>query len=437
MSHEFPTPDCLTRAANIHEETYGTPGTISGHAPGVWVTIGEHIDTFGGLALLHHVEQRVAVVASPREDSTVAVTASFAASLSDSSTQGTTVSESATFKEATHAIQEQSPHADEHGQPIEPPMPKGGLALRLTAVALNLMQRGVLSRESTGFNITVVSELPQGSGFYELAAMDAAFAVAAASRLNDRNEPPIRLKLAEACISAADSIAAFPAVCSVYHVLLRSQGTGMSVMNHADGALTQTPSMVGRNFSLVAARSPEGGLLDVPEEEAAEQQRIRQRFVSKASHAFGVDYVNLLPDATARVIQWLEANHQVLGPEGWPSTHEAAAWLRFWGGESERASTLLSAIRALDFPTASRLINASTEALNTDYGIAGTAIPLGQLLLKQGADSARPAAPGRSRTVAAVVPNENVTEVLEYLAGAGIEATKVATLSTLWRATEA
>ncbi|WP_161795985.1 galactokinase family protein [Corynebacterium renale] len=87
MSHEFPTPDCLTRAANIHEETYGTPGTISGHAPGVWVTIGEHIDTFGGLALLHHVEQRVAVVASPREDSTVAVTASFAASLSDSSTQ--------------------------------------------------------------------------------------------------------------------------------------------------------------------------------------------------------------------------------------------------------------------------------------------------------------------------------------------------------------
>lgn len=434
MSDHLPTPECLTRALELHHENHGTPGTIAGHAPGMWVTVGEHIDNFGGIALLHQVTPRVAVVASPRKDTTVAVKAHFAASLSNPDTAPDIFTDSATFEEATAAIQAQSPQADDKGQPVDPPIPSGGLALRLAAVTLNLMQRGVLSRESTGFDVTVVSELPHSSGFFELAAMDAAFAVAAATRLKDREEPPVRLKLAEACINAVDTVALFPAVRSVYHALLRSHGTGMSVMHHVDGALTQTPSMVGRNFSLIAARSPEGGLLDIPFEEAARQQRERQRFLTKATHAFGVELLELLPDAPARVIQWLEANHQVLGPHGLPTTAEAAAWLRFWQDETQRASGILSAIRALNFPEASALLNASADALNSDYGIAGTAVPLGQLLLQHGADNARPAAPGRSHTVAAVVPNEAVEEFLRYLRANGIEAARIETLATLERA---
>ena len=141
--------------------------------------------------------------------------------------------------------------------------------------------------------------------------------------------------------------------------------------------------------------------------------RRRQEFIETAAANFGVASLRQLPDATARVVQWVEARHTV-GDSSAPDPRRARAVLQRCEDETARALGAAQALR-------SQQIDALVNALHPHAGDAAdealaTPALLGQLACECGASVARPAAPGVSQSVLALVPAskaENFTSRME------------------------
>lgn len=460
------TTALTTATTRWHAELYGVAPVFLAHAPATWSVIGEHVDHAGGVVVMSLAGQRAAVSVSPREDHKFVV--HFRRdSLADARSTGEPASEedSTTVEEIATLFSQQQPDVDDSGKPTTPPLPRGGLVHRLGGIVWMMMQRQLLSRDTSGMNITVVSAITPNSGLGEYAAIDSALALALQSDAPDVDEAPLRARLAEVCAQAGELFSSTVTLRARYSAALRGAGAGtgsnagssagsrsgsgagaqVSVLDYADGSLTKAVHPVGRELAAFAVTVPQvistnddtshgdtnaGNTSpgDDSETTAATGQsdeiRTRNRFVDSARQAFGAQSLRLLPDAPARVTQWLSAVHQVHGTDGVPELHESRTWLDFHAAETERAQRFAHAIRSQRARDIWPLLRDSQQALQDDYTLDAS-MELAQLCQVRGAIGARAAAAGTSRAVIAYVDKKKAENFAHDLVADGLVVTRL------------
>lgn len=258
-----------------HTELYGVAPTFLAHAPATWSVIGEHVDHAGGVVIMSLAGQRAAVSVSPRQDHKFVV--HFRRdSLADArgNAQPAIAEQSTTAEEIATLFSQQQPDVDDSGKPTTPPLPRGGLAHRLGGIVWMMMQRQLLSRDTNGMNITVVSAITPESGLGEYAAIDSALALALQSDAPDVDEAPLRARLAEVCAQAGELFSSTVTLRARYSAALRGAGAGsnsgpgsnsgagagaqVSVLDYADGSLTKAVHPVTRELAAFAVTVPRG-----------------------------------------------------------------------------------------------------------------------------------------------------------------------------------
>lgn len=405
-----PTDHVVDRARAAHQQRVGAPTDHVASAPATWLLIGEHVDHYGGIVAAGLSDIRAAAAVSPRDDSTITVSYRL-----DEPDAPQVRAESTTLDTLSQLAAAQQSGVDEAGQPVPPPFPTGGLAERFGGVVSTMISRQLLSRETTGLDITVVTDIPAYSGLGGLAAADVAVALALLGGGEDPHDAPLRARLAEVCSQAVDVFAALPALRARHTAALRGNGEQISIIDYADGSVTQASHPLGDKFKAFIVTVPDSP----PAPQIGINLRIRQRFIDNACHAFGTESLRLLPDATQRVLDWLDAVHEVYPDQDHPAHADAARWLSFYATETDRALGVARSLRSRRGADLWPLLHQSQSALGSIYQLP-VAAELAELVTARGAIAARSAAAGVANAVIAYVPAEHAHIFSQDLADDGL-----------------
>lgn len=393
----------LDRVRQLHREETGVESTQVADAPGTWLVMGEHVDYAGGVTLIAQVSQRVAVAVSPRPDDLIKVTYQSTALDGVVTTTGeitlATVEERATTQQLVDV--------------------DSSIAARLGGIVWTMIHRQLLSRDTAGMDVTVVSDIPADAGLGAISSAEAAFALALLGEVEDRDEAPLRARLAEVCAQAADIFSHTPSLRSRYTAILRGAAGQVAVVNYADGSVTQAPHPTSANMRILAVIGPE---TEVDQTVAIQERR---RFLDSACRAFGTESLRLLPDAPTRVLDWLRAVHKVHGTDGQPSLEQATTWLTFDKEETARAEQLSRSLRSRRIEDLWDLMSESQAGLE-DYGLDAQS-DLAQLVLVRGAAGARAAVAGMSAAVIAGVDKRHADNFVADLSADGFTIVDVGT----------
>ncbi|MBC3185157.1 hypothetical protein H7347_00970 [Corynebacterium sp. zg-331] len=400
----LPSPSVMDRARALHRSHTSVPAFLGAQAPGTWCIVGEHTEAFGGTVVMLPLNLATAVVLSPREDGCVCLRGEFA---------GVRISL------ATARLRHTGTGSD--------------MAQRAARLITTLIQRQMLSRDTTGFDITVCSDVPLGSGLGARHSFDTALGLALYPEAHDASDAPARARLASACSQAAryldDSVVRTRHIAS-----LRGRPGRPCVVDYSDGSVTDVPALHSSEAVALAigvsGEDPHAIDSTSPSLNSKDQQA-RHRLIKDATHAFGTEYLRLLPDATPRVLDWLKAVFAVHGPQGYPSLEEAATLLAFWEAETRRSHRLVSLLRGRRTDEVPMLLNESRAAITEAYQEEHT--PLTQICLRHGAMSVRPAHAGLSRWVTVLVDAEHaaslhtriVQEEIATSGGQGLEVVRL------------
>lgn len=393
----------LDRVRQLHREETGVESTQVADAPGTWLVMGEHVDYAGGVTLIAQVSQRVAVAVSPRPDDLIKVTYQSTALDGVVTTTGeitlATVEERATTQQLVDV--------------------DSSIAARLGGIVWTMIHRQLLSRDTAGMDVTVVSDIPADAGLGAISSAEAAFALALLGEVEDRDEAPLRARLAEVCAQAADIFSHTPSLRSRYTAILRGAAGQVAVVNYADGSVTQAPHPTSANMRILAVIGPE---TEVDQTVAIQERR---QFLDAACRAFGTESLRLLPDAPTRVLDWLRAVHKVHGTDGQPSLEQATTWLTFDKEETARAEQLIRSLRSRRIEDLWELMSESQAGLE-DYGLDAQS-DLAQLVLVRGAAGARAAVAGMSAAVIAGVDKRHADNFVADLSADGFTIVDVGT----------
>lgn len=366
------------RARTAHEKRTGHAPAHVASAPATWILAGENVDHFGGATLIGLSSLRAAVAFSPRDDHRLVFAASAPASED---------------VVATAPL----------GEPADADHP---LAKRWGGLVHQLIQRQVLSRDTAGLDVTVVSDIPLGAGLGALWAADAAMCLALAAGHGEVNEAPFRARLADIASQAVDAYSSLTGLRSRHTAALRASGTGIAVIDYADGSLTEAPhpGREGVHFFSVAEKFGEA------DDGEVERIAAHRAFIDAACANFGVSSLRKLPDAIDRVVEWVTARRTV-GDETAPTPEQARAWVHFCEAETLRSMAVAKALRSRHTNDLFSLVNSPTEA-------RGLSLPdaLVQLCKTRGALAARPAATGTSKAVLALVSVRTADEFARTMA---------------------
>lgn len=394
------------RVIATHQELTGTAPTHIADAPATWVLIGENVDHYGGVTIVGLSDLRAAVAFSERDDDALHVTFRTA--------NGTELNDDTTLS----AIAERATarHSDPDAEP-EPVLEELGIATRFGGIINTLMSRQMLTRDTPGLNITVESDIPLGAGLGAMYAADVALALALLADNDDLDEAPLRSRIAEVCTQAVDQYSSMPVLRARHTTALRGKGETVSVIDYADGSVTQAPHPERAGVDVFAVAKDLGKADDSQAKLIAD----RRTFITKACQNFGTDSLRSIPDATPRTVEWLEAVRQVKDTEGMPTVDEAKAWLEFSENETLRALAVAKALR-------SRNTNDLFHLLDTPYHTHGLETPdeLVQLMSLRGAVAARPAAAGMSQAVIAFTPIQKSKNFAADLADDGFHVFPIA-----------
>lgn len=393
----------LDRVRQLHREETGVESTQVADAPGTWLVMGEHVDYAGGVTLIAQVSQRVAVAVSPRPDDLIKVTYQSTALDGVVTTTGeitlATVEERATTQQLVDV--------------------DSSIAARLGGIVWTMIHRQLLSRDTAGMDVTVVSDIPADAGLGAISSAEAAFALALLGEVEDRDEAPLRARLAEVCAQAADIFSHTPSLRSRYTAILRGAAGQVAVVNYADGSVTQAPHPTSANMRILAVIGPE---TEVDQTVAIQERR---QFLDAACRAFGTESLRLLPDAPTRVLDWLRAVHKVHGTDGQPSLEQATTWLTFDKEETARAEQLSRSLRSRRIEDLWDLMSESQAGLE-DYGLDAQS-DLAQLVLVRGAAGARAAVAGMSAAVIVGVDKRHADNFVADLSADGFTIVDVGT----------
>lgn len=396
------------RVVAAHQARTGEDPAHVAHAPATWLIIGEHVDHSGGVVLAALAEPEVAVALSPRDDDLVRV------QLHETTPTGVEKREDEVSMGVVGELAAvQQPGIDDRGRPVDPPAPEGGLAVQLGGIVWTMINRQLLSRDTGGLDVTVVSDIPDGAGLGDEAARDVAFVLALLGDAEEVREAPMRSRLAEVCAQAAEMFSPTPPLRSRYTVALRGQSDSVSVIDYADGSVTQAPHPQSEQLEFFAVT------VDQAQVDRSEEILRRRRFVQEACRAFGTESLRLLPDASPRVIEWLTAVHKVHGEDEVPSVGEAAAWLAFEEKETVRAQRLAQVLRSRRMDDIWPILAQSQSGLTGPYGLLGSEAMV-QLCLVRGAEGARAASAGNVEAVITGVEGRRAANLSRDLADDGL-----------------
>lgn len=395
----WPHPDelLIDRVAKLHQASYDATVPNAAVAPATWNLVGEHTDQVGGIVINATASYHVAVAASPRSDDTIMVTTHER----DIDGEEVTFTDSVTLSEiAQH-------HQDSQLQ-------KGGPEVRLGGVVWSMINRQYLSRETKGFNITVVSEIPARVGLGDEVATEVAFATILAGLGDHKFDAPLRARLADLCATSAQSFSAVPSFRARYTAALRGAPDKFNVVDYADGSVTHAPLLrdsEAYDSFLVAMPQHDGELADIAR---------REKFIDEAAAAFGVDNLRRLPDATDRVTQWLAALHKAGEADLQPGLDEAHRWLTFFDKEIERVCATAMLLRARKATEALALVRDSQRDLDSVYQV----VPekerqLAELCLARGASAARSSTAGLAHAVVVHAAAKKAANLMADLAEDG------------------
>jgi len=327
------------------------------------VLIGENVDHFGGVTLAGTASLRAAASVSPRSDGVISIAAN---------------------GPLGQEFSAQLPYDDQ---------PAHGLARRWWGLVHTLVQRQVLSRDTAGMDITVESDVPVGAGLGALYAADAAIALALAGSHDDVDTAPFRARLAEICSHAVATYSSQPVLRARHSVALRG-ADGVSVVDYADGSLTQAPHPSRHGVRVFSVSKELGAPFTQSRDAIAE----RRAFIDAACSNFGVSSLRQLPDAPGRAVQWVEAR-RAAGDEAAPEPEAARRWVQFCESETLRSLAAAKALRSRRANELFTLLNSPSES--HDLASPDALVALAR---KRGAVAARPAAIGTSDAVIAFVP---------------------------------
>lgn len=379
------------RVADVHREVTGADPKHSADAPGTFIVVGENADHFGGITIVGLTSVRAAVAVSPRNDDTISVHAEFAGRTTDDTASTSEIAELA-----------ESPETDSR------------YAVRFGGLVHSFVGRQMLSRETAGMDITVVSDVPLGAGLGALHAADAALGLALLAGDAEIDSAPLRTRIAEIASQSAKTFSPVPVLRARHSAALRGAGESVSVIDYADGSLTQAPHPSRAGMEVVAV----GTAFKEPFIDATVAEG--RAFIDEACANFGVTSLRQLPDAADRVVEWVDARRQVYGPESAPTPETARAWVTFSEAETAQAAAAAKALRSMridDFFT----------ILNQPLPTPGLPVPeqLVQLLELRGVTAARPAAAGMSQAVLAYVPEKSVHNAIADLTEDGLAVVAV------------
>lgn len=391
-SWPIPTVSAAERVAQAHRKAVGDPAAVA-DAPATYPVIGEHVDHYGGAVVMGLSSLRAAVAYSPRADGRVTVTTHYPGAQP--------VTDEISDEGIRQRAAQQQPGVDDHGHPTVAPVPVGGAAARVGGLVWTLIHRQLLSRDTGGLDVTVVNDIPRGVGLGADAAVDAALALALQAGDEDIDQAPARARLAETCSQSNEMFSAFPPLRARHTAALRGLGESVSVLDYADGSVTQAPHPVDSEHRAFLVGLPERRQPD--HSPGVDTVRRHRRFVEDACKAFGAESLRLLPDAPGRVLDWLRAVHQVRGTDGTPTVAEAAGWLNFDETETRRVVLTARALRSRRGEDIGSLLAESQRQLHPLLGV-DACDELAALCRSRGAVAARATAAGLASGVWALVP---------------------------------
>ena len=279
-----------------------------------------------------------------------------------------------------------------------------------------LINRQLLSRETSGMDITVVSDIPPHAGLGARSAMDVATALTLIGDHEELADAPMRARIADVCAQAVTLFSEVPPLRARHTAALRGAAETVSVIDYADNSVTQAPHPLGKEMSGFVVSVPAAG--DIAASVA--HIRARQRFVHDACHAFGTDSLRLLPDAAPRVIDWLTAVHEIDGPEGQPTLPDARNWLAFFDDETTRAQAVARSLRSRRGTELFSVLGSSQTELAAIYGL-DNAQQIAELSALRGAVGTRAASAGIANAVVAYVPVVKADHFADDLSEAGLD----------------
>ncbi|WPF65508.1 galactokinase family protein [Corynebacterium sp. 22KM0430] len=446
----LPSTSVMDRAKAHHLKEIEVLPTLGAQAPGTWCVIGEHTDEFGGTVVVSPLDLATAVVLSPRHDGVLSLRGEFA---------GTNI------PSVTVRIR----HAATNSAVLQ----------RAARLITTLIQRQILSRDTAGFDITVCSDVPLGSGLGALHSFDAALGLALYPEAHSPAEAPLRTRLASICSQAVRSLPGTQVLRARHIAALRGISGRPCVVNYSDGSVTDSLPLHSSRMVALAIGAPHSGMEPargnaenpvsskanatgttaqptIPADQSSTAEpptdhstvptqpttrpaaptsstaptastapglpehaspgntasrstpaSTQRRFIEDAAHAFGTEYLRLLPDSTPRVLDWLKAVYAVHDPQGYPSVEEASGLLRFWEEETQRSHHLVSLLRGRRGGEVPALLNESRLATVAAYGTASPALTnLTQACLELSAASVRPTRSGVSEWVAVLVEED-------------------------------
>lgn len=402
-----PQTPATTRVEQLHQSVTGNSPRHVASAPGTFMVIGENADHFGGVTVVGLAGVRAAVAVSPRVDNMIAVHADFAGQEISDQVEGAQLAQLSDSGFSSFAA------ADAPSTQDEPPR---GLAVRLGGLVNTLIGRQMLSRDTSGVDITVVSDIPLGSGLGALHATDAALCLALLADDSDIDTAPLRTRLAEIASQSAKTFSDVPVVRSRHSAAMRGAGGTVSVVDYADGSLTQAPHPIREDVRIFAVAA---GFDEVFADKADSVTKGRQ-FIDDACTNFGVSSLRQLPEASERVVEWVDARRQVNGADSAPTLEAARAWVVFCETETNQATLAAKALRSMHGDEFFAIINTPAQT-------PGLPVPeqLVELLTLRGARAARPAAAGMSQAVIAYVPAKDADNLMADLAADGLAVMEV------------
>ncbi|GAB3081651.1 galactokinase family protein [Corynebacterium aquatimens] len=283
------------------------------------------------------------------------------------------------------------------------------VAERASTLVTTMMGRQMLSRDTQGMDITVVSDIPLGSGLGARHSFDAALALALSSRDPEANTAPVRTRLAEVCHQAGKA--------GGYHVLrarhtaaLRGADSSVAVIDYSDVSLTQAPHPQRSHFRVFSVAATHG----TPQTTEPALIASRELYDSACAN-FGVNSLRQLPDAGDRVAEWVATVRDVKGADAALDPDRARSWIAYGESESSQGENVARALRSLrpqDLISTLAEPNAHPELTTPDS--------LLELISLRGATVVRPATPGMSDAVIAFVDAARADEFLRTLDGDGL-----------------
>lgn len=404
----WPHPDAqlIDRVTELHQQSYDSTVPRTAVAPATWNFLGEHTDCVGGLVINATAPLKVAVAASPREDDTIMVTTHEV----DVDGDVQTFTDSVTLTEvSSYAAKIQHSDAD-----TEPSLSLGGPGIRLAGVVWSMINRQYLSRDTKGFNITVVSEIPPRVGLGDEVAAEVAFASILAESAEHKLDAPLKARLSDICATSAQLFSPAASFRASYTAALRGSEDSFNLVDYSDGSVTHAPML--RDTTDYASF-----LVALPCHDTVANIAARKHFVAEAAAAFGVDYLHRLPDATQRVSQWLAAMHKANEATEFPGLEEAHSWLTFFEKETERAIATSIALRARKAREALALVCESQRDVETLYQVVpDQESALANLCLTRGALAARSAAAGLASAVIVHCEAKKASNLMADLAADGL-----------------